>query len=372
MVSNPCSILNFEVKILIITLFFAFLSSLFAQKGPPRNMTEKEEYLFSGTGFFIKNRKPYNDYDAKKWFEDAFFYQKKGDNGKALSLYEKFSKRRSDAVVVIDSKKIKVGPESLLRAAKIREKKGDWSKSFSHLKLIAKAYTDYDFEVIADYLLNISEKLAREKLPKKWGVIPRFRSGTQDRLRFNEIVEIARGPKYAPRALMILAEISIKDNKEEEAIDALERLINLYPDHFLSEKAYFQLAQIYEGLVSGPNYDQGATLKALNFYEDYLILYKLPPAKDRHESSEDYLARIESFKSRKELAEKGRSKMRSTLSKSKLEVGKYVENYGKYFITRWRELGDLPATQFYNEAITIAPESEAAREAEKLIQNSQN
>ena len=107
---------------------------------------------------------------------------------------------------------------------------------------------------------------------------------------------------------MILAEISIKDNKEDEAIDALERLINLYPDHFLSEKAYFQLAQIYEGLVSGPNYDQGATLKALNFYEDYLILYKLPPVKDRHESSQDYLARIENFKTRKELAEKGGSK----------------------------------------------------------------
>ena len=64
--------------------------------------------------------------------------------------------------------------------------------------------------------------------------------------------------------------------------------------------------------------------------------------------------------------------MRSTLSRSKLEVGKYVENYGKYFITRWRELGNLPATQFYNEAITIAPESQAAREAEELIQNFQN
>ena len=38
-------------------------------------MTEKEEYLFSGTGF-IKNRKPYNDYDAKKWFEEAFFWKK--------------------------------------------------------------------------------------------------------------------------------------------------------------------------------------------------------------------------------------------------------------------------------------------------------
>ena len=34
---------------------------------------------------------------------------------------------------------------------------------------------------------------------------------------------------------MVLAEISIKDNKEEEAVDALICLVNLYPDHYLSE-----------------------------------------------------------------------------------------------------------------------------------------
>ena len=52
---------------------------------------------------------------------------------------------------------------------------------------------------------------------------------------------------------MALAEISIKDEKTEEAVDALERLINLYPENFLSEKAYYLLATIYEGKVSGPS-----------------------------------------------------------------------------------------------------------------------
>ena len=54
--------------------------------------------------------------------------------------------------------------------------------------------------------------------------------------------------------------------------------------------------------------------------------------------------------------------MRETLAASKVIVGKYVEKYGKYYLTHWRELGNRPALQFYNEAITIAPESEAARE----------
>ena len=68
----------------------------------------------------------------------------------------------------------------------------------------------------------------------------------------NQIAGLARGPKFAPRALMALSEIAIKDNKEDEAVDALERLINLYPDNYLCEKAYFQLAQIFENRVAGP------------------------------------------------------------------------------------------------------------------------
>ena len=122
-------------------------------------------------------------------------------------------------------------------------------------------------------------------------------------------------------------------------------------------------------MVSGPQYDQGSTLKALNFYEDYLILYKQPPAKDLNESPDDYKVRVNEFKNRRDLAEKGRAAMRATLAASKLEIGNFVENYGKYFITRWRDLGSLPAMQFYNEAITIAPESEVARDAEKNILN---
>jgi hypothetical protein len=36
-------------------------------------------------------------------------------------------------------------------------------------------------------------------------------------------------------------------------------------------------------------------------------------------------------------------------------------------MVRWQELGNKPALQFYNEAITTAPESNAARVAEKKV-----
>ena len=42
------------------------------------------------------------------------------------------------------------------------------------------------------------------------------------------------------------------------------------------------MAEIYRGRVTGPSYDQGSTLKALNFYEDYLILYESPPSINKY------------------------------------------------------------------------------------------
>ena len=107
-----------------------------------------------------------------------------------------------------------------------------------------------------------------------------------------------------------------------------------------------------------------ATMK---FYEDYLILYATPPPQSPHESKEAYQLRLKEAGERSSMAENGRNEMRQTLAASKLEVAQYVEKYGKYFLVRWRELGNRPALQFYNEAINSAPESEAARLAEKKV-----
>ena len=326
-----------------------------------------KNYLFPGTGFFKKNRDPINAEQAKDWFLAAESKEKAGDLRKALDIYENFAKRRSDAILTRENEQIQIGPESLFRAAIIRENRGDWQKAFKHLKLIAEAYTDYNFERVAESLMRIAERLAKEKLPRKWGVIPRFRSGNQDRIRLDQIAGLARGPKFAPRALMALAEIAAKDNKDDEAIDALERLVNLYPENYLCEEAYFLLAKIYESRVSGPAYDQGSTLKALNFFEDYIILYSKSPPRSKHEADEAYQSRLTEAKERRTQAELGRKKMRETLAASKVEVGRFVEKYGKYFMVRWKELGNGPALQFYNEAITTAPESEAARVAEKKV-----
>ena len=104
---------------------------------------------------------------------------KRGDLGEALTLYEKFTKRRSDA---------SVGTKTVLFWWDRNLFKPLWSrgrglaKAFEYHRLIAQAYNNYDFERIAESLMRLAERLAKEDLPRKWGILPRFRSESSDRL----------------------------------------------------------------------------------------------------------------------------------------------------------------------------------------------
>ena len=54
------------------------------------------------------------------------------------------------------------------------------------------------------------------------------------------------------------------------------------------------------------------------------------------------------------------------------KLGSILKNMESFFLIRWKELGNGPALQFYNEAITIAPESQAARAAEEKVSQLRN
>ncbi|MFP6900940.1 MAG: hypothetical protein VCA36_08345, partial [Opitutales bacterium] len=120
------------------------------------------------------------------------------------------------------------------------------------------------------------------------------------------------------------------------------------------------LAVIHESMVKGPLYDQGTTSKSLNFYEDYLILFDAIKRATR-ESEEGLAKRREAWKVRRVDAEKGRGRMLDMLARSKLEIGQFYHHHGHKFSPRGSVI--KPASQYYNEAITLAPNSKSARSA---------
>ena len=139
---------------------------------------------------------------------------------------------------------------------------------------------------------------------------------------------------------MNVALLSEKTGDTENAIDALDRLINYYPQSTLAPNAYFNLAQIYADLVKGYAYDQGSTRRAISYYEDFLILFP----------SSIYAGEVQA----------NLKKMENLLAKSRLDLGDFYYYYRS---------NTTAALVFYNEAITTAPDSDSAKEARLRIED---
>ncbi len=123
-------------------------------------------------------------------------------------------------------------------------------------------------------------------------------------------------------------------------IDALDRMINNYSASLLAPDAYLKLAQTHAQLVEGPNYDQGSTKEAITYFDDFLILFPNDPNISQ--------------------AAKGLDSMKQVLSESKIVIGDFYFKKRKNYAA---------ARVFYNEAITVYPDSPVAAKArQKLAQ----
>jgi outer membrane protein assembly factor BamD len=169
-------------------------------------------------------------------------------------------------------------------------------------------------------------------------IFPGFKQYGTSAKQFEQIVRNAPYSDYAPLALMNIALVSEQINEPEEAIDALDRLINYYPQSMLAPDAYYNLAQTYSDLVQGYEYDQGSTRRAISYYEDFLILFP-----SSHLTGE---------------VEANLRNMENLLASSRLNLGDFY-----YYFRN----NNTAALVFYNEAITIEADSEAAAEARLRI-----
>lgn len=230
-------------------------------------------------------------------------------------------------------------PEALMQISKAYTENGQFERAFNSLQEIVKRYPEYpNFNQVVGHGFKIASMIQGGATPYLWGWIPWF-TDYNDAIKFYEkIVENAPFSDYAPIALMNISLVAEDLEKYEVAFDALDRLINTYPNSFLTSDAYLQMANVYRKLVAGPEYDQGPTRNAISFFQDYLILFP----------EESQVAH----------AEEGLESMRDTLARSRLLLGDFYYYYRNNHVA---------ASIFYNETVTIAPETPAAEEAKKQL-----
>lgn len=231
-------------------------------------------------------------------------------------------------------------PEALYQIGLIYMASHQYEPAFKSLETIILEYPGYTkFNDVIRIEFDIAKQLQAGERPYYWGLIPGFRDYTTSISFFESIVTNAPYTKFAPMALMNIADLANEHGRKEDVVDALDRIVCSYRNSEFAPCAYVKLGDIYAMMVHGPDYDQGATLRSINYYQDFLLLFPdnplVPEVEVKLASGRDLYAR------------------------SKLTLGDFYYRYRNNFEA---------ARIYYNEAITAAPNSYAAQEAHQRLE----
>ncbi|HSY54620.1 MAG TPA: outer membrane protein assembly factor BamD [Opitutaceae bacterium] len=257
--------------------------------------------------------------------------EEKGHYGSALSAYGKVASKYPNSIWA---------PEAFYRSAHLRLLRKQYYKAFEAYQAIIGKYpsTKRFNEIIGEQYRIAAALLNGSRNHFFFTLIPGFTNRDRGVQYFEQILINAPYNDYAPLALMEVARGNQRLGRIEEAIDALDRFINNYPQNILAPDAYLKLAQMNAALVQGPYYDQGSTKEAITYYQDFMILFP----------GDHNIA----------VAEKGLADMKKTLAESKVKMADF------YF---YKRSNFVAARVFYNEAITSYPDSDVATLARKRL-----
>ncbi len=253
--------------------------------------------------------------------------EENGSHRRALQLYKRVARDYGKSIY---------GSEAYYRSAQIRLAQHNYPKAFDAYQQIVSLYPNYDKfnEIIAEQYRIASAIADGARSRWLWGMLPGFKKRESAIVYFEYVVSNAPYSDYAPLALMRIAQLHRRFRSKIEAVDALDRMINFYPNSILTPDAYLRMAQVHSSLVDGPEYDQFSAHESATYYQDFLILFPKDPSVGT--------------------AEQGLDKMKTELAVSKMKMAEFYH---------YKRHNYIAAKIFYNEAITTYPNSAIAEKA---------
>lgn len=349
--------------LLLMALALGFPLAQAQQEIKPEEEKKPEYKSYSNTnidlgGMQPQLRSPDSEAGEIRWSAATGYYMVGGDIGglqpeyaqEALDLMNRAradEERGNERSALKDYKRVfkkyaasPYAPEARYRTGLVYMKKERYDKAFEEFDIVLRGYPTYgQFNLLLGQQYEIASAYVNGYRKKLLWVIPGWTNSDRGVQYFERLVFNAPYSDYAPLSLMNVAVTQLKEKNYPYAIDALDRLINAYPNSMVTSDAYLKLAETHAALVDGPLYDQGATNEAISYFEDYLILY--PQGSGLAE------------------AENGLAEMKEILAQSKFKMAEFY----------YKKRTNYPAARvFYNEAITVAPNSETATTAGERLE----
>lgn len=265
------------------------------------------------------------DIEAAPLVQKAQAYEAEGRIKKALKCYNTVWRQYPAS---------KYASDSLYNMGRLDMKRQKWKKAFQAYNSLIKAYPENQhFDEVVSDMFEIGEAYESGRNIHYLWWIP-YKDRTKAIAAYEGVVSVAPYSDYAPIALTRVAMLHRKMRELAAAVDAVDRIINDYPNSMEAANATMLMAEYLSGQVAGPDYDQAATHEAMDYYSDFLTLYPNNPAVKHCEE---------------ELV-----KQREQYARSKYIIGEFFYKY--------RDDYDSAAV-FFNDAITANPESQAAKDA---------
>lgn len=251
--------------------------------------------------------------------------------GRAIDLWDELAQKQygkeAEAIALLNRARIHI-----LRGQFEPAEKDDLDELF-------KRHSNYaHFNEVIEVAFDVANRLAAGERPRLGGWMPWFKDRLHALSVYEKVIKNAPNGPLADKSLIRIARLAIAEGRTEESVNALERIISDYPDSKFAAEALERIAKMRSDESLGADWDQAKMIAAADHYRTLINQYPNDPrAKEARDQIKMLMDRA---------------------ARARLNLAKFY-----WFKRNNPEAAKLMA----NASRSLAPGSEAAREAEKLL-----
>ncbi len=264
---------------------------------------------------------------AASLFAEGEASERQGNPTRALATYREIANRYPGTAST---------PRALFRMAKIQETDKPQDAFKTYQKLIDNYPQSPDFTAAIEAQYKIASLFLDGRRVRLLG-LPTLPSMAKAQEMFEQVLKNAPFTQWAPLAQFGLGQALEKQGKQQEAIAAYQLVVDKYPSSDVADDALYQIGYVYQSVSKGGEYDQSATEKAQDAFQDFAIRY---PESEKIAQATENLSSLETKQ-----------------TQSSLSIGKFYE----------KRRNPRAAAVYYRLAIDEAPDSAEGQEAARRL-----